>query len=149
MNPEDEARAAVAAQYDMVAAQQDEYGWTSALADVGDYFVVLVKLSKPGGRQFVVRLQCDDYPEIAPQLRFVAPDTFADPSAEAQLEHYPRGEHIVAAGERGPLPVPCIKGHRDYYAGGWHAGWTNPPTHDHSLYQLVVNIRNAILDHWS
>jgi hypothetical protein len=51
--------------------------------------------------------------------------------------------------ERGDLPVPCIKGHRDYYAKSWHCGWTNPPAHDHSLYQLILNVRDAILYRWS
>jgi hypothetical protein len=65
------------------------------------------------------------------------------------VEFYPIGNEIVSG--RGPLPVPCIKGHRDFYAGNppWHDGWTNPPSHDHSMYQLVVNLRNAILDRWS
>ena len=68
-------------------------------------------------------------------------------SAEPDAEFYPTGPDMVTG--RGPLPVPCIKGHRDYYAGTWHGGWTNPPAHDHSLYQLVMNVRNAILYHWS
>jgi hypothetical protein len=98
-----------------------------------------------------MRLRCDDYPEVAPELRFVAPEVFDSPSVDAPSvpEFYPTGDSIVAAGQRGPLPVLCIKGHRDYYAGGWHGGWTNPPAHDHSLYQLVMNVRNAILRRWS
>lgn len=151
--PEDEARAAVLAQYDLVVAQQAEYGWEPALLDASDYLVIFVRIAKWGGRTFVMRLRCDDYPEIAPELRFVAPETFDAPSeaAEPATEFYPTGESVVAAGQRGPLPVPCIKGHRDYYAGSppWHGGWTNPPAHDHSLYQLVMNVRNAILDRWS
>jgi hypothetical protein len=35
---------------------------------------------------------------------------------EPAAAFYPAGDSIVAAGERGALPVPCIKGHRDYYA---------------------------------
>jgi hypothetical protein len=149
--PEDEAKAAVAGEYAMVAAQQYEYGWRSTVIDAGDYLVIFVKIEKPRGRTFVMRLRCDDYPEVAPELRFVAPEVFDSPSVDAPSvpEFYPTGDSIVAAGQRGPLPVLCIKGHRDYYAGGWHGGWTNPPAHDHSLYQLVMNVRNAILRRWS
>ena len=71
--PEDEAKAAVAGEYAMVAAQQHEYGWRSTVIDAGDYLVIFVKIEKPGGRTFVMRLRCDDYPEVAPELRFVAP----------------------------------------------------------------------------
>lgn len=149
--PEDEAKAAVSEQYAMVVAQQHEYGWESKLLDVGDYLVIFVRICKPGRRTFLMRLRCDDYPEIAPELRFVDPSIFDAPTLDAQpaAEFYPTGESIVAAGQRGPLPVPCIKGHRDYYAAAWHGGWSNPPAHDHSLYQLVVNVRNAILGRWS
>jgi hypothetical protein len=149
--PEDEAKATVREQYVMVVDQQHEYAWESTLLDAGDYLVIFVRVRKPGGRTFVVRLRCDDYPEIAPELRFVDPATFESPSEEVQpgADFYPTGDSIVPAGQRGPLPVLCIKGHRDYYAGGWHDGWSNPPAHDHCLYQLVMNVRNAILDRWS
>jgi hypothetical protein len=149
--PEEEAKATVREQYAIVVAQQDEYSWRSKLLDVGDYLVLFVKISKPGGRTFLLRLRCDDYPEVAPELRFVDPAAFAHPTlgAEPASEFYPAGESMAGPGERGPFPVPCIKGHRDYYANGWHGGWTNPPAHDHSLYQLVMNVRNAILDRWS
>ena len=149
--PEDEAKAAVAGEYAMVAAQQQEYGWRSTVIDAGDYSVIFVKIEKPSGRTFVMRLRCDDYPEVAPELRFVAPEVFDNPSVDSPpaVEYYPMGDSVVAAGQRGPLPVLCIKGHRDYYAAGWHGGWTNPPAHDHSLYQLVMNVRNAILRRWS
>jgi hypothetical protein len=151
VTPEDEAKAAVREQYDMVVEQQDEYGWRSAITDAGDYLVIFVRIEKPQGRTFVMRLRCDDYPEQAPELRFVAPAAFDRPSEELQpaAEYYPSGDNMVNEPQRGNLPVPCIKGHRDYYISGWHGGWTNPPAHDHSLYQLVMNVRNAILDRWS
>ena len=149
--PEDEAKVVVRAQYDLVLAQQSEYNWETKLLDAGDYHVIFVRIVKPEGRTFVMRLRCDDYPEIAPELRFLDPATFDYPSEDAQpaSEFYPTGESIVIDPNRGPLPIPCIKGHRDYYAANWHGGWTNPPAHDHSLYQLVMNVRNAILDRWS
>jgi hypothetical protein len=152
VTPEDESKAAAVDQYQLIEAQQDEYGWRSTVIDVGDYVVVFVRVEKPGGRSFVIRLRFDDYPEIAPELRFVAPAIFDTPSLEAlpEAQFYPTGPSIVAPDNgRGPLPVPCIIGHRDYYAAGWHGGWTNPPTNEHTPYQLVMNVRNAILDHWS
>jgi hypothetical protein len=150
--PEDESKAAATEQYRLIEAQQEEYGWRSTMIDLGDYLAVFVRIEKPGGREFVMRLRFDDYPEIAPELRFVAPDVIDAPSAEAAPEEgfYPTGPSIVGANQgRGPLPVPCIIGHRDYYAAGWHGGWTNPPTHEHTPYQLVMNVRNAILNVWS
>lgn len=151
VTPEDESKAAVREQYDMIVAQQDEYGWCVAIVDAGDYLVLFIRIEKPQSRTFVMRLRCDDYPEQAPELRFVAPVAFDQPSEEWQpsASYYPRGDNIVNEPQRGNLPVPCIKGHRDYYANSWHGGWTNPPAHDHSLYQLVMNVRNAILDRWS
>jgi len=151
MTPEDEAKAAVHEQYAMVNAQQHEYGWEPKILDVGDYLVIFVRMGKPGGRTFLMRLRCDDYAEVAPELHFINPAVFDDPTLDAQpaAEFYPIGESIVAAGQRGLLPVLCIKGHRDYYAAAWHGGWSHPPAHDHSLYQLVMNVRNAILDRWS
>lgn len=149
--PEDEAKTAVLVQYDLVRAQQSEYGWDPALLDAGDYLVIFVRIAKPDGRTFLMRLRCDDYPEVAPEMRFVDPTTFDSLSEDAEPapEFYPSGESVVPAGKRGPLPVLCIKGHRDYYADNWHGGWSNPPAHDHSLYQLVMNVRNAILARWS
>jgi hypothetical protein len=150
--PEDESKAIAIGQYRLIEAQQEGYGWHSVMIDVGDYVAVFVLIEKPQGRTFVMRLRFDDYPEIAPELRFVAPEVFAAPTEKAvpEAQCYPTGPSIVGANQgRGPLPVPCIIGHRDYYANGWHQGWTNPPTHEHTPYQLVMNMRNAILDRWS
>lgn len=152
VTPKGESKAAVAEQYRLIETQQDEYGWRSAVIDAGDYLVVFILIAKPGGRTFLVRLRFDDYPEIAPELRFLSSAAFDAPSLEAipEPQHYPEGNYMVKANSgRVPLPVPCIVGHRDYYAAGWHGGWTNPPANQHSPYQLVLNLRNAILDHWS
>ena len=152
ISPEDESKAHAREQYRMISAQQDEYGWQSTIIDVGDYVVTFVRVEKPLGRTFVMRLKFDDYPEIAPELRFIDPVAVDDSLAEAEAGavFYPIGPHIVDANQgRGPLPVPCIIGHRDYYAAGWHGGWSNPPTREHSPYQLVMNVRNAILNVWS
>jgi len=152
VTPEDESKAAAIEQYRLIEAQQEEYGWRSVVIDVGDYIMVFVRVEKPGGRTFVLRLRFDDYPEIAPELRFVAPEAFDAPSETAVPERgfYPTGPSVAGPNEgRGPLPVPCIVGHRDYYAAGWHGGWSNPPAHEHTPYQLVMNVRNAILTRWS
>lgn len=152
VTPEDESKAAAIEQYRLIEAQQDEYGWSSVMIDVGDYILAFVRVEKPGGRTFVMRLRFDDYPETPPELRFVAPQVLDAPSKAAMPEErfYPVGPSIVGANQgRGPLPVPCIIGHRDYYAAGWHSGWSNPPGQEHAPYQLVMNVRNAILTHWS
>jgi hypothetical protein len=149
---EEESKAAAIEEYRLIDARQEDYAWRSAMIDVGDYIVVFVRIEKPGGRTFVMRLRFDDYPDVAPELRFVAPDAFDAPSEAfvPEARFYPAGPSIVGADQgRGPLPVPCIIGHRDYYAGGWHDGWSNPPGHQHTPYQLVMNVRNAILTHWS
>jgi hypothetical protein len=150
--PEDESKAAALSQYRLIEAQQEEYAWRSKMIDLGDYIAVFVRVEKPGGRVFVMRLRFDDYPEIAPELRFVAPHVVDEPSLAVSPEEqfYPTGPSIVGANQgRGPLPVPCIIGHRDYYLAGWHGGWTNPPGHEHAPFQLVLNVRNAILNVWS
>ena len=152
LSPEEESKTAAMEQCRLIEAQQTEYGWRTAAIDAGDYIVAFVRVEKPGGRTFVMRLRFDDYPEVAPELRFVAPEVIDAPSEGAAPEEgfYPTGPSIVGANEgRGPLPVPCIIGHRDYYVGAWHGGWTNPPSHEHTPYQLVMNVRNAILNVWS
>jgi hypothetical protein len=152
ISPEDEAKATAREQHRMISAQQDEYGWQATMIDVGDYLLTFVRVEKPLGRTFVMRLKFDDYPEIAPELRFIDPIAYDSSLAEAEPEadFYPTGDHVVGPNQgRGPLPVPCIIGHRDYYAAGWHSGWVNPPTEEHSPYQLVMNVRNAILNVWS
>jgi hypothetical protein len=147
--PEEESKSLVRDEYEMLVAQSEFFGWALRLVDAGDYYVVYVQIVKPGGRMFVEMLECDDYPEIAPRVGFINPELFdtADAGTPCDAASHPTGENIGA--DRGPLPIMCIKGHRDYYAGGWHAGWSNPPAHDHTLYQHVVNVRNAILDKWS
>ena len=64
--PEDEAKAAAREQYEMVLAQRDEYGWEPKLIEEADYLVFFVRVSRPEGRTFLIRLRCDDYPEQAP-----------------------------------------------------------------------------------
>lgn len=132
----------------MISAQAALYDWETKMADRGDFTILYVQTTKPAGRTFLMRLQFDDYPEVAPELRFLNPSTFDDPEAtRPDAQYCPKGSYMAAG--RGPFPVPCIKGHREYYARGWHIGWTNPPAHDHSPYQLVLNLRNAIIDVWS
>ncbi len=63
--PEDEAKATARRQYAMVVAQQGEYGWEPKILDVGDYLVIFVRVAKPAGRTFLMRLRCDDYPRAS------------------------------------------------------------------------------------
>jgi hypothetical protein len=149
LTPEEESKALVRDEYDKLVAQSDFYGWTLRLVDAGDFYVIFVRLIGGGGRTFVLKLECDDYWQVAPLSGFIKPELFetADEDTAFDRDSYPRGDYLVEG--RGPLPVMCIKGHRDYYADNWHAGWSIPPAHDHTLYQHVVNVRNALLDKWT
>jgi hypothetical protein len=148
-SPEERSKAQALEQIERLREEADFFGWDIRVHDAGDFLVCFVRIEKPGGRTFVMRLECDDYPAIAPLQTFVDPEVFetADEATEGRAESYPQGPNVDAA--RQPLPVICIRGHRDFYAGGWHAGWSNPPAPAHALYQHVVDVRNAILDVWS
>jgi hypothetical protein len=69
---------------------------------------------------FVLKLVCEDYWQIAPLSGFIRPALFdaADLATPFDRGSYPSGGDVVEG--RGPLPVLCIKGHRDYYDRGWH-----------------------------
>jgi hypothetical protein len=147
--PEDEAKALARREYELLLEQSDTYGWQTRLVDAGDYLVIFVRIEKSPERVFVLKLECDDYGPLAATSVFVDPSLFAtaDENTSGAAEAYPHGDHIDM--NHAPLPRICIIGHRDYYAAGWHSGWTDPPAHQHTLYQHVVNVRNAILDTWS
>ena len=147
--PEELSKVLVKQQYSMIEAHASYLGWDCRLEDYGDYLVLYVRIVKPGGRVFLIRIECDDYPRQAPQVRFIDPDGWDDADRQTHVDpsFHPRGSWIAA--DRGPLPVMCLRGHRDYYRKSWHTGWTNPPDHLDCLSQLVVNIRNAIHDHWN
>jgi hypothetical protein len=149
LSPEEESKALVRGEYERLVAQSDFFGWTLRLVDGGDFYVIFVRIVGAGGRTFVLKLECDDYWQIAPLSGFIKPELLetADEDTAFDRESYPSGSEIHP--DRGPLPVMCIKGHRDYYAGNWHSGWSIPPAHDHTLYQHVVNVRNALLDKWT
>ena len=148
LTPEEQSKSLVRDEYEKLVAQSNFFDWQLRLHDAGDYYVIFVRITKTLERVYVLKLECDDYPQIAPKASFIDPGLFesADETTEPDADYYPSGDRIVT--NRGPLPVMCIKGHRDYY-GGWHDGWTNPPAHDHSLCQHVVNVRNALLEKWS
>lgn len=148
VSPEERSKAQALEQIERLREEADFFDWEVRVHDAGDFLVLLVRIEKPGGRTFVMRLGCDDYPAIAPQQSFINPELFetADETTEAHAEFWPQGPNVEA---RQPLPVICIRGHRDFYAGGWHSGWTDPPEAAHALYQHVVDVRNAIHDVWS
>lgn len=149
MSPEERSKAQALEQIERLCEEADFFGWDVRVHDAGDFLVCLVRIEKPGGRTFVVRLECDDYPALAPLQTFIDPELFetADETTEARAEFWPQGPNVDAG--RAPLPVICIRGHRDYYTGGWHDGWSDPPTAAHALYQHVVDVRNAIFDVWA
>lgn len=146
--PEEQSKALVRHEYTMIEAQSEHLGWACRLADRGDYVVVYVRIPKPGGRIFVLRIECDDYPRQAPEVRFVDPEGWDEAERQDRVEpsFHARGSWVTT--DRGPLPIMCLRGQRDYYRAGWHGGWMNPPDYIDRLSQLVVSIRNAIHDHW-
>lgn len=148
LSPEDLSKSLMRDEYERLVAQRDFFGWKLRLHDAGDYLVVFARIDKKEGRQFLLRLICDDFAQLAPQIHFIDPTLFdtADEDTPAAAEYYPAGPNIDTG--KSPLPVLCIKGHRDYYAAGWHGGWTDPPAHDHSPSQLVVNVHYAIQKNW-
>jgi hypothetical protein len=147
--PEEHSKAQALEQIERLREEAAFFGWKVRVHDAGDFLVLFVLIEKPSGRSFAMRLECDDYPALAPRQSFIDPDLFdtAGETTVAEAAFWPQGDNVV--GDRGPLPVICIKGHRDFYAGNWHGGWSNPPTVDHSLYQHVVLVRNAIIDVWT
>ena|ERR1700682_309992 len=149
-SPEDISKALVGEQYRLIEAQAEHFGWDCRLEDAGDYNVIYVRIPKPQGRAFILRLECDDYARQAPLAAFTNPKGWDDPTLkdDAQPEFWPTGGSYLATDRGKPYAVMCIRGHREYYEG-WHAGWTNPPATQDTIYQLVVNIRNAILDLWN
>jgi hypothetical protein len=149
VTPEETSRALIAEQYEALLAQAELLDVEVRYEEAGDDATITVRCMKPEGRTFVFRLTCDDYPRVAPLLRFINPAAWGDSSLvhDFAREHWPMGEHIAERNK--PFPVPCIRGHRDYYEGGWHPGWTIPPHEEDTPYQLVVHIRNAILDAWN
>jgi hypothetical protein len=148
VSPEEQSKSLVRAEYEKLGAQSDFFGWQLRLHDAGDYYVIFARIEKSAERVFALMLECDDYAQQAPRATFIDHDMFesADETTKPDAAFYPTGEYMAL--DRGPLPVMCIKGHRDYY-GDWHSGWTNPPAHDHCLCQHVVNVRNALVDTWS
>lgn len=149
-SPEEASKLAVRAEFDLLVGQADVFGWTARLEDRGDYYVIYVRLQKPGGRCFVLRLECDDYPRQAPLAQFVDPDGWLVDARKdiVDASYFPRGGSYL--GDRGiGYPVMCIRGHRDFYAGGWHGGWTNLPHRDDRISQFVGHVSHAISNIWS
>ncbi len=148
--PEEASKRAVRGEFEMVVSQAEAFGWSARIEDRGDFCVIYVRLEKAGGRVFVMRLECDDYPRQAPLAQFVDPDGWLDDSRKDVVDatYFPRGGSYLA--ERGVgYSVMCIRGHRDYYADGWHAGWTNPPQRDDRISQFVVHVDHAISTIWA
>jgi hypothetical protein len=148
--PEGESKELVEQEYRLIAAQSEHFGWECRLEDAGDYDIVSVRIVRPEGRTFVLRLECDDYSRQAPLATFANPKGWDDPELkdDVQPEFWPTGGSYLSP--RGKAhPAMCIRGQREYYEGNWHAGWTNPPARQDRIYELVVNIRHAILDHWA
>ena len=148
--PEERSKELVAEQVGLLLAQAEHFNLECRLDDRGDYYVIYVKIAKPEGRTFILRLECDDYSRQPPLASFANPEGWINPAVkdDVQTAFWPTGGNYLADRNKG-YPVMCIRGHRDYYEAAWHSGWTDPPGHHDRIYDLVVNVRNAILDIWS
>lgn len=149
LTPEEQSEAIVKVAFDNLLANRDVLGLELDCEDAGDDLVLYVRLSRVGGRSYLLQVTCDDYPRQAPLLRFVDPRAWTDLPRRHDVapEFYPNGDYV--ARDRGLLPVLCLKGQRDYYRDGWHDGWTNPPTGDHELVQMITNVSIAIHSRWT
>src|SRR5438067_1438892 len=126
--PEERSKELAAEQFNLLLAQADHFGWVCRLEDRGDYHIIYVKIEKPAGRTFILRLECDDYSRQAPLATFANPDGWTNSALldDVQGSFWPTGGSYLADRSKG-YPVMCIRGHRDYYEPGWHTGWTDPP----------------------
>ncbi|MHB8420112.1 MAG: hypothetical protein ACYDCL_18710 [Myxococcales bacterium] len=153
-SPEEASKVLVREEYALLEQNTGNYNWETRAVDCGDYLVIFVRIPKPGGRTFLLRLECDDYPRQAPLAQFVDPAGWNDPTLANIVSppHYPKGGDYLPNRPGKAYPVMCIRGHREYYEGNWHSGaqgWKNPPEDHDRISQLVVNVRNAIVDRWS
>ncbi len=96
LTPEEESKALVRDEYERLVAQSDFFGWTLRLVDAGDFYVVFVRIVAGGDRAFVLKLECDDYWQIAPLSGFIAPELFeaADENTAFNPDSYPSGSEI-------------------------------------------------------
>lgn len=147
--PEEQSKAVVRVALEHLRQNEVVLGLAVECQDAGDYLILYVRVAKSAGRTFVMRITCDDYPRQSPALAFVDPDGWSDTTRRdiVDASYFPTGEHITR--DRGPLPVICMAGQREYYRDGWHAGWTNPPTGEHRLQQMVTNMTIAIRTRWA
>lgn len=147
--PEEQSKATVGVALHHLRNNEDALGLAVECLDAGDYLVLYVRIPRPGGRTFVMRVTCDDYPRRPPVIAFVDPDGWTDPARRdaAEAVFFPIGDHVHR--DRGPLPVLCLPGQREYYRDNWHGGWTNPPVGEHRLEQMVANVAIAIRTKWT
>jgi hypothetical protein len=150
VTPEEESKQAVASEFALLTVNTDLYAWETRLEDRGDYHVIYVRFAKPGGRTFVLRLECDDYPRTPPLAQFVSVDAWTKDAAKDVVDppSFPRGNERLAQRPGKRYLVMCIRGHREYYEDNWHTGWTQPPHTLDTIHQLVHNIRKAVYDLW-
>jgi hypothetical protein len=82
-----------------------EYGWIITQENID----VLAQLNpvKVPAKKFMVRLRCDDYPQKAPSVIFVNPDT-----KKEGLEFWPHGNAFKTTANP---PGICIRGTREFH----------------------------------
>jgi hypothetical protein len=147
LTPEEQSKELVTTAVDHLRTNADILRLRVDVEDRDDYLVLYVLMARPSGRRFLMQVICDDYPRQPPLIRFVNPKAWTKLALrqDASPEFYPVGDKVVA---REPLPVLCLRGQRDYYRDGWHAGWTNPPADDDALPQMITNVSIAVQTLW-
>lgn len=110
MTPEEESKQAVASEFALLTANAELYAWEARLEDRGDYHVIYVRLAKPGGRTFVLRLECDDYPRRPPLAQFVSADSWTSDATKDTIDppSFPRGTNSSSV--RGRPTWLCVSG---------------------------------------
>lgn len=154
MTPEEESKAATFEEFRVIEAHSADFGWKAVLDERGDYSIILVLLHSPRENRpdLLAKFTCDDYPKLPPSLDFLSPKALEDPTLRdtLQTEFYPKGAKGIAQdANRSPYPIVCLPGHRAYYAGGWHAGWSNPPPAGARLSALAQQLHESWNEDWT
>ena len=101
LTPEEESKALVRIEFQQLQAQSDFFGWRLRLLDAGDFYVIFARIAGRGGRVFVLKLECDDYWQLAPLSGFIEPELFESANESTpfkQIPTPPATMSITAAG---------------------------------------------------
>lgn len=116
------ARDLIAEDFPAASEQARALGLTLRRREGDHEWDVYVPYAAPDGEQYLIRLRCDGYDEIAPSFQFVNP---TNPDEAGPL-WWPRMETGgLARGERGEV-VYCTPGTREYHQHPSHRHESHP-----------------------